>query len=60
MSFIPLTTWEEVQAAPKPDFSYGPRRFKMTCCGKQPQGELVYWAKCHPGEEFTRTIGCVD
>ena len=60
VSFIPLTTWEEVQAAPEPDFSYGPRKFQMTCCGKQPNGELVYWADCQPREEFTRNLGCTE
>lgn len=58
VSFIPLTSWEVVQSAPKSDFSYGPRKFRMTCCGKQPNGELVYWANCKPREEFIRDIGC--
>ena len=60
VSFIPLTTWEEVQAAPEPDFGYGPRKFQMTCCGKQANGELVYWADCKPREEFIRNINCFD
>ena len=58
VSFIPLAPWEEVQGAPEPDFGYGPRKFQMTCCSKQPNGELVYWADCKPREEFTRSLGC--
>jgi hypothetical protein len=57
MSFIPLTTWAEVAAAPEPDFSFGPRKFPMTCCPKQPLGDIVHWGQCRPGEVFTRTLG---
>lgn len=58
VSFIPLTTWDEVAAAPEPDFGFGPRRFHMTCCRKQAGGDIVHWEQCRPGEVFTRTLGC--
>lgn len=48
VSFIPLTTWDEVAAAPAPDFSFGPKRFHMTCCRKQVcHISLLYMPCCY-------------
>lgn len=60
VSFIPVTSWADVAAAPGPDWGFAPRRFPMTCCPKQAGGDIVHWARCRPGEVFTRDVGGDD